>query len=231
MPGENLAHVLAQRVAELPPPIQMADALSRNFTAPLKTIVANCIAHARRKYVEVAPNFPEQCRFVLETLAAVYKNDAICKEQQLSPEERLRYHQVHSDELMKSLEIWLKEQFELRLVEPNSGLGQAITYMSNHWLGLTLFLRKAGAPLDNNLTEQSLKRAILHRKNALFYRSDRGAQVGDTFMSLIHTCALVDANPFDYLSALQKHSTALAHNSEQWMPWNYRESLAQLDSS
>jgi len=83
--------------------------------------------------------------------------------------------------------------------EPNSGLGQAIGYLLRHWQPLTLFLRKAGAPLDNNVAERALKRAVLHRKNALFYRTLHGAQVGDLFMSLIHTCQLCGANSFDYL--------------------------------
>jgi len=229
--GENLAAVLAQRAAALGPPIQMCDALSRNVSGPLKTIVANCIAHARRKYVDVAPHFPDQCRFVLETLAAVYNNDAHCKQQRSSAAERLIFHQTHSGPLMTTLENWLAEQLAQRLVEPNSGLGQAISYMRKHWPELTLFLRQAGAPLDNNIAEQTLKRAILHRKNALFYKTAKGAYVGDTFMSLIHTCGLAGANPFDYLTALQKHSAALAQNPEQWLPWNYRETLARIDSS
>ncbi|HVR81792.1 MAG TPA: IS66 family transposase [Luteimonas sp.] len=229
--GENLACVLAHRAEALGPPIQMCDALSRNLTWPLKTIVAHCTAHARRKYVDVAPHFPEACQFVLETLAKVYKNDARCRESRSSPEERLRFHQTHSDPLMKLLENWLAEQFALRKVEPNSGLGQAITYMRKHWQALTLFLRKAGAPLDNNVCEQALKRAILHRKNALFYKTTNGAQVGDTFMSLIHTCGLVGANPFDYLTALQTHAAALSQSPAQWMPWNYRETLAHIDAA
>lgn len=229
--GENLARVLAHRAEGLSPPIHMCDALSRNLTGPLKTIVAHCTAHARRKYVDVAPHFPEQCQFVLETLAQVYENDARCREQRLSPEQRLRFHQTHSDPLMKALENWLAEQFALRLVEPNSGLGQAITYMRKHWQELTLFVRKSSAPLDNNVCEQALKRAILHRKNALFYKTTNGAHVGDTFMSLIHTCGLVGANPFDYLTTLQKHSAALSHSPERWMPWNYRETLAHIDAA
>ena len=229
--GENLADVLAHRAEGLSAPIQMCDALSRNLTGPLKTIVANCIAHARRKYVDVAPHFPTECRFVLETLAQVYQHDAHCRQERSSPEERLRYHQLHSEPLMKTLETWCQEQFEQRLVEPNSGLGEAIKYMRKHWQPMTLFLRKAGAPLDNNVCEQMLKRAILHRKNALFYKTAKGAQVGDTFMSLIHTCSLTGANPFDYLTALQKHATALSEHPEQWMPWNYAETLARIDSS
>jgi transposase len=90
---------------------------------------------------------------------------------------------------------------------------------------LTLFLREAGASLDNNIVERSLKRAVLHRKNALFYRTLNGAAVGDLFMSLIHTCQLCDANSFEYLIELQRHVTELAANPALWMPWNYREVL------
>jgi len=72
-----------------------------------------------------------------------------------------------------------------------------------------------------------LKRAVLHRKNALFYRTLNGAQVGDLFMSLIHTCQLCGANSFDYLIELQRHAQELAARPTEWMPWNYRETLAR----
>jgi hypothetical protein len=75
------------------------------------------------------------------------------------------------------------------------------------------------------LCERALKRAVLHRKNALFYRTLHGAQAGDLFMSLIHTCELSAANPFDYLTEVQRHARELAGNPAGWMPWNYRETL------
>jgi transposase len=229
--GENLAAVLARRAQALGPPIQMCDALSRNLPKELQAVVANYIAHGRRKFVEVAARFPEECRYVLETLGEVYKHDAFCREQGMSPEERLGYHQTHSSPRMKELEQWLREQFAERKVEPNSGLGQAITYMQNHWQKLMLFLRQAGAPLDNNLCERALKKAILHRKNALFYKTENGAHVGDLFMSLIHTCQLCGANPFQYLTELQQHGEELSRSPEQWVPWNYRETLARAGAS
>jgi transposase len=89
-----------------------------------------------------------------------------------------------------------------------------------------LFLREAGAPLDNNIVERSLKRVVLHRKNALFYRTLNGAAVGDLFMSLIHTCQLCEVNSFEYLIELQRHAGELAANPADWMPWNYRNALA-----
>ena len=188
-------------------------------------------AHARRRFVQVTPNFPQECRFVLETLGEVYRYDAEAKERGLLPEARLRFHQEHSEPVMKQLHAWFLAQFEEKRVEPNSGLGEAITYCLKHWERLTLFLRQAGAPLDSNIVERALKKCILHRKNSLFYKTENGAEVGDLYMSLIHTCELNNANPFDYLTELQKHADELAQNPAAWMPWNYRQSLEQTGRS
>lgn len=73
-----------------------------------------------------------------------------------------------------------------------------------------------------------LKKAILHRKNSLFYKSLHGGRVGDLCMSLIYTCELNDTNPFDYLTELQRHAEELKRNPWLWMPWNYRDTLARL---
>ena len=223
--GENLAQVLKHRAETLPPPIQMCDALSRNLPRELQTIVAHCLAHARRQFVDIYDRFPEPCRHLLETLAVVYRNDAIACERQLSPEARLQFHQEASGPTMQELNGWLTRQLSEKRAEPNSALGGAIGYMLRHWDKLTLFLRQAGAPLDNNVCERALKKAILHRKNALFYKTQNGARVGDLFMSLIYTCQLNQANPFDYLTELQRHADALAVRPELWMPWNYRDAL------
>ena len=129
---------------------------------------------------------------------------------------------------MDALHEWLETPLSERKTEPNSGLGKAIRYLLRHWQPLTLFLRQAGAPLDDNQVERSLKRAVLHRKNALSYRTLNGAQVGDLFMSLIHTCQLCGVNSFDYLTELQRHARELTANPAEWMPWNHRETLARV---
>ena len=94
--------------------------------------------------------------------------------------------------------------------------------MQKHWDKLTLFLRVPGAPLDNNAAERVLKKAILHRKNALFYKTLNGARVADVFMSLIYTSELSAVNPFDYLNQLLKHPADVRRNPHKWMPWNYQ---------
>ena len=223
--GENLADVLSRRAAELAAPIQMCDALSRNVPAELETILAHCLAHGRRQFVDVADRFPQECRHVLEAIAIIYKNDALAREQELSPQTRLEFHQAQSGATMAQLRAWLARQLDEHLVEPNSALGEAITYMLKHWERLTLFLRVPGAPLDNNICERILKKAILHRKNALFYKTSRGAHVGDIFMSLLHTCELGAADAFGYLTELERHAADVAADPQDWMPWTYRQTL------
>jgi transposase len=229
--GENLQDVLLRRAEELSAPIQMCDGLDRNLPAELETIVANCLAHGRRKFVDVVKYFEEKCRHVIEALKVIYQNDAKARKEKMSPEARLAFHQVHSKPTMDLLQTWLQQQLDDRLVEPNSGLGQAITYMLNRWEQLTLFLRKPGAPLDNNICERALKKSILHRKNSLFFLSQNGADVSDLFMSLIYTCELNKVNPFDYLNELERHAEAMAADPAAWMPWNYRETLEGVASA
>ena len=229
--GENLEKLLSLRQAGRRVPIQMCDGLSHNEPAGKETIVSNCLAHGRRRFLEVLENFPEEVRHLIDELAEVYKTDALARERQLDADERLALHQKQNTQRMSDLEQWLEALFREKKVEPNSTLGAAVTYMLKRWDALTLFLRKPGAPLDNNICERGLKKAILNRKNSLFFKTRRGAHVGDLFLSLIHTAELSGANPFDYLGALVRNEKLVAKSAADWMPWNYREALESASDS
>ena len=177
--------------------------------------------------MDVVESFPEEVRHVLEELALVYKNDARAKQENLSPEDRLRLHQTESGPVMDRLKEYIDDLLAQKKVEPNSALGQAIVYAQKRWERLTLFLREPGAPLDNSLCERILKQAIIHRKNSLFYKTEAGARVGDLYMSLIATAKLAKVDSYDYLTELLRHDRELTKNPSAWMPWNYREALAQ----
>ena len=219
--GENLGELLRRRAAGLPPPLQMCDALSRNEPKGCPTDLRNCIPHGRRNFVDLLPSFPEEARKVIESLAEIFRFEAKAKENKLSDGDRLAFHQAHSKPVMDELKKWMRAQLDERKVEPNSGLGQAIRYMLKHWTALTRFLAVPGAPLDNNICERALKMAIQHRKNSLGYKTERGARVGDTFMSLIHTCQLGRINPFHYLMALVTNAKQVLLDPKRWLPWNY----------
>lgn len=226
--GENLDEVLQNRASQLGKPLHMSDGLSRNESKEFETIICNCLGHSRRAFVDVVENFPQECRFVIESLRQVYRTDAQAKEQQLSDLERLKLHQQQSQPVMDELKKWLEEQFEQKKVEPNSSLGKAIQYMLKRWKPLTRFLSVPGAPLDNNIAERALKMAIVHRKNSMRFKTLNGAEIGDAFMSLLHTCALNGINPFDYLMALNNNAEVVIKAPAQWLPWNYEPTLAQI---
>ena len=225
--GENLAGVLDHRDAQRAPPLHMGDGLARNTPKGHRTLDCNCNVHARRNFVDIHGSFPEECARVIESFAAIYRVEARAKDDGLGPQERLALHQAQSQPVMDQLKAWFTEQIDARKVEPNSGLGQAIAYMQDRWTALTQFLRVPGAPLDNNVTERILKTAILHRKNSLFYRTQRGAAVGDLFMSLVQTSRANQVNPFDYLLAVVRNAESAKANPERWMPWNYQINLPE----
>jgi hypothetical protein len=223
--GENLEELLKARAKSLEPPIQMCDALSRNVPKTFRTILANCMTHARRNFVDVVEAFPEEVRHVIDLLGTVYHHDDIARERKLDPDERLAFHQEKSGPVMEELKTWCDRQIDEKIVEPNSGIGKAIQYLRKHWEKLTRFLRVPKAPLDNSICERALKRAVLNRKNSLFFKTENGAHVGDMFLSLIHTCQLAGENPFDYLTQVLRNAPEVAKSPEQWLPWNYRKNL------
>lgn len=223
--GENMLWLIEKREKNLAPPIQMCDGLSRNFPRGGGTIPVNCLSHGRRKFVEIYDLFKTQCRRVIEALGEVYRNDAISREMQMPPAQRLRFHQEKSKPVMDTLKTWMDKQIEEKLVEPNSVLGAAIRYMIKRWELITGFLYIENAPLDNNIAERALKRAILNRKNAYFYRTEFGAHIGDVFTSIIQTCNLAKVNAFEYLTVLQKNEAGVLNNPGSWLPWNYKENF------
>lgn len=222
--GENMTEVLKEREEELPPPVLMSDALSHNDpkVAPgVELLLSNCLTHGRRQFVDVFDNFPAECQHVILELGKVYWHDEQARQRGLDPEQRLRFHKEHSGPVMDELKTWMEAQMKGK-TEPNSGLGKAINYFLKRWHRLTLFLLHPGAPLDNTAVERALKKAVLLRKNALFYKTLHGAEVGDLYMSLIYTCELNNVNAFRYLTELQRHAAEVQARPEDWLPWNYQ---------
>ena len=224
--GENLANILRQRPAGLSPIIHMSDALAANLAKEFIAFVARCLTHGRRQFTDIEIFFPEECGYVIEEIGKVYHHDKLAKDKTHSPEERLAYHQEHSAPVMKALKTWLDKQIDDKIVEPNGGLGKAINYLRCRWEELTLFLRVPGCPLDNNLCEQMIKIAIRLRKNSLIHKTCHGATIASILMSVIQTCRLNDVNPVDYLTVAQENKSAVFKNPSDWLPWNYKNTLA-----
>jgi hypothetical protein len=154
-------------------------------------------------------------------LRQVFDHDEQARQDQLSPEARLAYHQGQSQPLLEELKGWLDTQIDAHLVEPNSSLGKAMGYMRTHWTTLTRFLSIPGAPMDNNLAERVLKLFIRQRKNSLFYKSPHSAYIASVLTSLIATCLYAGVNAVEYLVALQEYRHEVFADPAAWLPWAY----------
>lgn len=222
--GENLDNLLNKRPEELSSPIQQCDG-GHNVPKNHDTYLSKCNAHCRRNFYELVQMEPKIVIKIIGLYSKVFANEKLAPPDPLL---RLKWHQENSGPLMKQLREYCDSLIEQKEVEPNSSLGRAIAYLQNHWEGLTLFLRMPGVPIDNNATEQILKRAVLNRKNAYFYRNETGAKIGDILMSVIETCVLNGANPWEYLVAIQKYQKDVRTHPALWVPWLYGNRLKEL---
>lgn len=232
--GENLTVLLLLRDETLPPPMLMCDGAHRNppsmpgspeVQKRLETVELQCNAHARRHFVDVYDDFEKQVEKVLLVLEKVYATDAKAKELKLSPAARLQLHQEESGPVMTDLKAWMDSLVTLKLVEPNSGLGEAIRYMTDRWKELTRFLHVEGAPLDNNTVERALKKVIRIRKRSMFYMNAYSAGVGDLCLSLIETAKQNGVRPKEYMLALLDNGKAVLERPWEWLPWNFHRAL------
>jgi len=230
--GKEVEALLKQRKTD-EPLLTMRDASSMNNLKDLdeslliKLIIAFCLVHGRRKFYELIDDFPKKCGIVIDTIAMVYQNETHCKKNNLTDDERLRYHQLHSKPIMDALWVWFNNLWSYKGLEPNSSFGQAVSYMLRHWQALTQFLRVAGIPLDSSIAERAIKVVIRYRRSSLFYKTLKSARVGDRIMSLIHTAIRNGVNAFEYLTVLQENYEAVAKEPESWLPWNYKQTLAE----
>jgi hypothetical protein len=222
--GENLEALLTKRKADQGKPLVMSDALTSNEADEQTLIRCHCLAHGRRKFSELEEVFPSECQGVIEALKQVFDHDEQARNEQLSPEARLAYHQAYRRPMMDDLKKWRDTQCDDHLVEPNSSLGKAISYMRGNWETLSRFLEVPGAPLENNVVERALQLFIRQRKNSLFFATEHSAYIASVLTSLIATCLHAGVNAVDYLVALQEHRREVFADPGAWLPWTYQES-------
>ena len=203
--GENLDALLTKREPGRGKPLVMSDALSRNNAKEANLIRCHCLAHGRRKFRELDEVFPAESAIVVNALKLIYEHEDEAREQTLSAQERLVYHQTYSAPVFTALQSWLEQQTVERRIEPNSSVGKAIAYMLEHWATLTQCLKEPGAPLDNNVAERALKLCIRQRKNSLFYATEHSAYIASILTSVIATCVQAGVNALEYLVAVQDH--------------------------
>lgn len=224
--GEFIDEILSGRDTTLDPPILMSDALPSNRPSGDHVVAHSlCNSHGRRKFAEVHPQFRTEVDRVLHWYAKIWQHDDEASVQGLNEAQRLAWHKQHSLPVMEKIRDWGHEALNADRVEENSGLGKAIRYFHKHYEGLTAFCRIKGAKLDNNQVERALKLVARNRKNAMFHRTQTGANIADVIMTMIATAAEAGVHVLDYFNTVQRMQNEVKANPQQFLPWNYPSSL------
>jgi transposase len=224
--GENMQALLARRPEGLGSFTTMCDALGANTLDIKGLIESNCLAHALVKFIDLESISPYDLSRPINDLTKVFENDE--KTQGMSDHDRLKYHQNHSKPILDKLKKWMQEQLDHNIVEPSGHFGKVLKYCLKHWHKLTRFLTVAGCPISNNKAERMLKIIIRLRKSSMFHKTEHGAEVCATLLSLIQTAIDHDLNPVDYLNDLLQNADLIIKEPSRWMPWSIQGTLEQM---
>jgi transposase len=165
-----------------------------NILKKLQNItLSNCWAHARRKFIEIEPNYPDHCKEVLDLIDKLFANERGPK----TIEELQRVRAEKSKPLIDEIYTWLIDKKMKARAE--SHLMKAIGYCLKFWEGLTVFLKDSSIPLSNNDAERAIRHAVMGRKNFYGSKTINGADTTATLYSVIESCKRVQVDPKFYI--------------------------------
>ena len=160
-----------------------------------RVVIANCWAHARRRFVKIEEMYPEECGGVLDLMGKLFAVERELADREAGPDEILDERRRRSKPVLRQIDRWSATVREPR----ESDLRKAIEHMFGIWPGLTRFLDNPRIPPTNNLIEGQIRAPAMGRRNHLGSRSERGIEVAGILYSLIHTAKIQGIDPRDYL--------------------------------
>lgn len=208
----------------------LAKRRGKSNVAPMR--LAFCLAHARRKFVDVVKlTGSSEALSILARIAEIYRMEAKIRGE--SADTRLRVRRREAAPIMSELKAQLTELSDE--VSAKSALGKAVTYTLNHWNGLAAFLEDGRIEVDSNVVERSMKSVALTRKNSLFVGSARGGETFAVLASLINTAKLNGVDPEVWLADVLERiisGKVKANRMESLLPWAWkaeREDIADQE--
>jgi transposase len=182
---------------------------------------AGCMAHARRKFVDVEKTRPAIAAEAVAIIKRLYVIEDRGKE--VDVEARLALRQRESVPILAALKDRLFGWRDQLL--PKHPMAEAVGYLLNQWNELNVFTTDGAVPIDNNVSEREMKRICITRKNSLFVGNERGGQTAAILSSLTSTCRRHDIDPQRYLTQLLAKLPAIPISQlSDWLPdqWQRR---------
>ena len=192
----------------------------KSNVAPMR--LAFCLAHARRKFVDVVKlTGSSEALSILARIAEVYRIEAKLRGE--SADTRLTVRRRETAPIMRELKVQLTELSEE--VSSKSALGKAVSYTLNHWSGLAAFLEDGRIEVDSNVVERSMKSVALTRKNSLFVGNERGGKTFAVLASLVNTAKLNSVDPEVWLADVLERiisGKVTANQMDMLFPWTWK---------
>lgn len=164
-----------------------------------RALVQNCYcnAHARRKFKEAQKTFPDESKFFIDEFIEIYRLESEARGRPPDEIYAIRSKmRVHFDRMRD------RSMADVKGYSSKSSLGKAMSYLTENFDGLTLFLTNHELPIDNNSQERLLRSPVVGRKTWYGTHSERGAETAAILFSLVETCKLNGVNPREYFKKL-----------------------------
>lgn len=159
-----------------------------------KINLANCWAHARRRFFDLDKNYPEDVGWILDRMRDLFVIEREAKDYDHLGE--LRHEK--SKLLIDEIKTWLMAM-KLKHLPESTFIVQAVNYTLNHWDGLTKFLNDVRIPLTNNDAERAMRHAVMGRKNFYGSKTINGADTAATLYTVIESCKKVELDPTTFI--------------------------------
>ncbi len=155
-----------------------------------------CVAHARRKVFNARDNHPVHAAVLLSMFQQVYDIEDRVKD--VPADERKGLRQAEAKPIWERMREYISGK-AVADVLPKETFAQALTYLRNQFDHLLVYLDDGRVPIDNNLTEQLMKKVAIGRKNWLFIGEvEPGYRAADLF-TIVSSAVRNDLDVFAYV--------------------------------
>ncbi len=161
-------------------------------------MLAGCLAHIRRKFIEAREQAPEIVLPILALMQKLYRIESWMNNDTATSDCRLLVRRMSSKPLAKELKQEIDAERRAHL--PHSKLGEAITYALGQWDEFVRYLDDGRIEIDNNFCENAVRPTKLGEKNHLFFGSAEAGSGNALLYTLVRNCRVHDIDPEVYLA-------------------------------
>jgi transposase len=156
-----------------------------------------CWMHVRRYFFDARLTDPGRSHEALARIRALYAVEREAKERELTGAALAAYRQEHAGPVLVAFANWLADQRSRVL--PKSPIGEAVTYATNQWPTLGVYLTDGRLTIDNAAAEQAIRPPCVGRRNWLHLGGDGGLRPTAVLLSVAASVRRHGLDPWIYL--------------------------------